>query len=82
MNRFKGSVKGTGFRSLAFCSLLLAGCAGQKSFWGDPSSGLILRYRTPETALRYREFRENAAEHDIRRTALSDRRGFAERDAR
>jgi hypothetical protein len=52
-NRFKGSMKETGFRSLAFLSLLLAGCAGQKSFWGDPSSGLILRYRTPETVLRY-----------------------------
>ncbi|MDM7926759.1 MAG: hypothetical protein QUS35_12155 [bacterium] len=53
MNRLKGSVGGTGIRSLAFCSLFLAGCAGQKSFWGDPSSGLILRYRTPGTALRY-----------------------------
>lgn len=53
MNCFNGSVRGMGFRSLAFCSMLLAGCAGQKSFWGDPSSGLILRYRTPETALRY-----------------------------
>ncbi|MBN2200841.1 hypothetical protein JW777_02690 [bacterium] len=53
MNHFKGSVRGTGFRSLAFLSLLLAGCAGQKTFWGDPSSGLILRYRTPENALRY-----------------------------
>jgi hypothetical protein len=55
MNVFQNSAKGTAVRSLAVLSLLLAGCAGQKSFWGDPSTGLVLRYRAPEKAavLRY-----------------------------
>jgi hypothetical protein len=34
--------------------MLLAGCAAKKAFWGDPETGLILRYQAPEkAALRY-----------------------------
>lgn len=33
---------------------VLAGCAGKKNFWGDPTTGLILQYRMPgNQTLRY-----------------------------
>jgi len=43
--------------------LLFAGCAAEKSLWGDPENGLILQYRMPEDrALRY-ELSSGTAQH-------------------
>jgi hypothetical protein len=43
--------------------LLIAGCAAEKSLWGDPESGLILQYRMPEDRrLRY-ELSSETAQH-------------------
>jgi hypothetical protein len=53
MNRFHRSAEKAGFLPLVIVPLFFAGCAGPKPFWGDPSNGLILKYRAPETAIRY-----------------------------